>query len=77
LGSSRGGFDCDRIIESILEHKITQVYVIGGDGTHRGATILFDEIRKRKLKISIIGGGRWVYLFDELLIPFSLSSKDD
>lgn len=56
LGSSRGGFDCERIIESILEHNITQVYVIGGDGTHRGADILFNEICKRRLKISIIGG---------------------
>lgn len=37
LGSSRGGFDLDIILEFLKKHKINQLYVIGGDGTHRGA----------------------------------------
>ena len=37
LGSSRGGFDFDKILDFIEKRKISQLYVIGGDGTHRGA----------------------------------------
>lgn len=55
LGSSRGGFDKDKIIDACLDHGINQIYVIGGDGTHRGADILFKETRRRKLKISVVG----------------------
>ena len=31
------------------------MYIVGGDGTHRGILALFEEISKRKLKISVIG----------------------
>lgn len=31
------------------------MYLIGGDGTHRGSQALFEEISKRKLKIAIVG----------------------
>ena len=37
LGSSRGGFDIEKILGFLRERKINQLYVIGGDGTHRGA----------------------------------------
>lgn len=37
LGSSRGGFDLDKILAFLEKFKINQLYVIGGDGTHRGA----------------------------------------
>lgn len=37
LGSSRGGFDLEKIIDFLRARKIKQLYVIGGDGTHRGA----------------------------------------
>ena len=37
LGSSRGGFDLEKTLEFIKAKKIKQVFVIGGDGTHRGA----------------------------------------
>jgi 6-phosphofructokinase 1 len=37
LSSSRGGFDMDKIVEFIKRKGIRQLYVIGGDGTHRGA----------------------------------------
>jgi 6-phosphofructokinase 1 len=40
LGSSRGGFDGEKIINSLLERGISQVYIIGGDGTHRGINAL-------------------------------------
>ena len=37
LGSSRGGFDLEKILEFLKSKKITCLFVIGGDGTHRGA----------------------------------------
>ncbi len=37
LSSSRGGFDLEKILAFIKKMKIQQLYVIGGDGTHRGA----------------------------------------
>jgi 6-phosphofructokinase 1 len=36
LGSSRGGFDMKKIVDSIQDRGINQVFIIGGDGTHRG-----------------------------------------
>ena len=36
-----------------LTPSVNQVYIIGGDGTHRAADLLFEEIRRRKLKIVI------------------------
>eukprot|EP00357_Protocruzia_adherens_P006944 CAMPEP_0115007088 /NCGR_PEP_ID=MMETSP0216-20121206/20935_1 /TAXON_ID=223996 /ORGANISM="Protocruzia adherens, Strain Boccale" /LENGTH=514 /DNA_ID=CAMNT_0002373891 /DNA_START=76 /DNA_END=1616 /DNA_ORIENTATION=- len=55
LGSSRGGFDLERILETIEERGINQLYIVGGDGTHRGIKVLFDEIAKRGLKVSVVG----------------------
>ena len=37
LGSSRGGFEMDKILAFIKAKNISQLYIIGGDGTHRGA----------------------------------------
>jgi 6-phosphofructokinase 1 len=36
LGSSRGGFDLNKIVDAIQSKGINQVYIIGGDGTHKG-----------------------------------------
>ncbi|KAL4469541.1 hypothetical protein ABPG74_004794 [Tetrahymena malaccensis] len=55
LGSSRGGFDKDKIVDNLVKHGITHVYCLGGDGTHRGIQALFNEVRSRKLNISIVG----------------------
>lgn len=55
LRSSRGGFDVDKIVEFLLAKNIQQLYVIGGDGTHRGAYKIHQECLKRKLNIAIAG----------------------
>ena len=47
LSSSRGGFDLDKIIAFIEKKKIKQLYVIGGDGTHRGAFIIHEGCMKK------------------------------
>ncbi|KAF8732904.1 hypothetical protein HU200_015254 [Digitaria exilis] len=55
LGSSRGGHDTMKIVDSIQDRGINQVYVIGGDGTQRGAGVIFEEVRRRGLKVSVAG----------------------
>ena len=52
LGSSRGGFELEKILECFQLNKLNQVYVIGGDGTHRGAMVLAEGRRW-----SLIGSG--------------------
>eukprot|EP00929_Paragymnodinium_shiwhaense_P006711 TRINITY_DN110681_c0_g1_i1.p1 TRINITY_DN110681_c0_g1~~TRINITY_DN110681_c0_g1_i1.p1 ORF type:complete len:547 (+),score=150.68 TRINITY_DN110681_c0_g1_i1:73-1713(+) len=59
LGSSRGGLsslaDEERIISFLVEHGINQLFVIGGDGTHRGAHKLSQACAKRGLEIAVAG----------------------
>ncbi|KAK7399012.1 hypothetical protein VNO78_10187 [Psophocarpus tetragonolobus] len=55
LGSSRGGHDTTKIVDSIQDRGINQVYIIGGDGTQRGADRIFEEIRRRRLKVAVVG----------------------
>ncbi|XP_058067505.1 ATP-dependent 6-phosphofructokinase 3-like [Magnolia sinica] len=55
LGTSRGGHDTLKIVESILDRGINQVYIIGGDGTQKGASVIFEEIQRRGLKVAVAG----------------------
>uniref|UniRef100_I1PZN0 ATP-dependent 6-phosphofructokinase n=1 Tax=Oryza glaberrima TaxID=4538 RepID=I1PZN0_ORYGL len=55
LGTSRGGHETMKIVDSIQDRGINQVYVIGGDGTQRGAGVIFEEIRRRGLKVAVAG----------------------
>ncbi|CAH8391468.1 unnamed protein product, partial [Eruca vesicaria subsp. sativa] len=41
LGTSRGGHDTTKIFDRIQDRGINQVYIIGGDGTHRGAPVIY------------------------------------
>ncbi|KAK7352917.1 hypothetical protein VNO80_18348 [Phaseolus coccineus] len=55
LGTSRGGHDTGKIVDSIQDRGINQVYIIGGDGTQRGAAVIYEEVRRRGLKVAIAG----------------------
>ncbi|XP_009779364.1 ATP-dependent 6-phosphofructokinase 2 [Nicotiana sylvestris] len=55
LETSRGGFDLNKIVNAIQDHGFNQVYIIGGDGTMRGAVKIFEEVKQRKLYISVVG----------------------
>ncbi|KAL1318774.1 hypothetical protein HN51_071072 [Arachis hypogaea] len=55
LGTSRGGHDTNKIVDSIQDRGINQVYIIGGDGTQRGAAAIFEEVRRRGLKVAVVG----------------------
>ncbi|KAM0051820.1 putative 6-phosphofructokinase [Helianthus debilis subsp. tardiflorus] len=55
LETSRGGFDLHKIVDAIEKHGFNQVYIIGGDGTLRGAVQIFNEIQRRKLNVAVTG----------------------
>lgn len=55
LGSSRGGFDIDKICQFIKSKKIKHLYVIGGDGTHRGAFKIHETCMERGLHVAVAG----------------------
>ncbi|KAK9089947.1 hypothetical protein Scep_029029 [Stephania cephalantha] len=55
LQTSRGGFHLQNIVNSIQRRGFNQVYIIGGDGTMRGALKIFNEICHRKLNIAVTG----------------------
>ncbi len=55
LGTSRGKQDVVEIVDSLERMNINILFMIGGDGTLTAAYKIYEEIRKRGLKISIIG----------------------
>ena len=56
LGSSRGYGDCvEEVVDSLERMSINMLFIIGGDGTQRGALDIAEEAKKRSLKISIVG----------------------
>ncbi|KAF8751387.1 hypothetical protein HU200_012059 [Digitaria exilis] len=55
LGTSRGGHDTKKIVDNIQDRGINQVYIIGGDGTQKGAYEIYKEIRRRGLQVAVAG----------------------
>ncbi|KAL3498530.1 hypothetical protein ACH5RR_041262 [Cinchona calisaya] len=55
IGTSRGGHDTSKIVDSIQDRGINQVYIIGGDGTQKGAAAIYKEVRRRGLKVAVAG----------------------
>ncbi|XP_056854697.1 ATP-dependent 6-phosphofructokinase 1-like [Raphanus sativus] len=67
LGTSRGGHNTTKIVDSNQRHNqdiveteflllgLDQVYIIGGDGSQKGAAVIFQEIRRCGLKVAVAG----------------------
>jgi 6-phosphofructokinase 1 len=55
LSSSRGPQDVEEMVDTLQKMGISVMFVIGGDGTLRGAHALVQAIRKRALQIAVIG----------------------
>src|SRR6185436_380877 len=55
LGSSRGSQDAGEVIDNLEANGINILFVIGGDGTIRGAMHFTAEIERRGLKIAVVG----------------------
>ncbi|WP_461833424.1 ATP-dependent 6-phosphofructokinase [Desulfothermus sp.] len=55
LGSSRGHQPPEEIVDSLERMNINILFMIGGDGTMKAASAIWKEIKKRKMKISVVG----------------------
>lgn len=59
LGSSRGGFNGEedgyKILKQLQKRKVNQVYIIGGDGTHRGIYNLTRLAEREGIEIAFAG----------------------
>jgi len=55
LSSSRGKQDVGEMINTLKRMNVDIFFCIGGDGTMRAASIISEEIMRRKLNISVIG----------------------
>jgi len=55
LGTSRGSQDAGEMVDTLVGLGIRALFVIGGDGTLRGAMKLVAEIERRKLAIAVVG----------------------
>jgi 6-phosphofructokinase 1 len=55
LGSSRGPQPVDEMVDTLERSGIQLLFTIGGDGTLRGAHSIVEEIRRRGLKIAVVG----------------------
>ncbi|HEY8965835.1 MAG TPA: ATP-dependent 6-phosphofructokinase [Candidatus Methylacidiphilales bacterium] len=55
LGCSRGPQDVGKIVDCLVNLGVDMLFVIGGDGTFKGATEIVEEIGERNLPISVIG----------------------
>ncbi len=55
LGSSRGPQDVGAMVDTLLRHKVDVLFMIGGDGTLRGAGRIQKEIAHRGLPMAVIG----------------------
>ena len=55
LSSSRGLYSIEEAVDSLERLNISMLFAIGGDGTLRGANMIAEEIKKRGLKIVVVG----------------------
>lgn len=55
LGSSRGRQEPTEQVDFLVEHGVSVLFCIGGDGTQRGAHRIYEEIKRRELPIAVIG----------------------
>ncbi|HEY0933310.1 MAG TPA: ATP-dependent 6-phosphofructokinase [Trebonia sp.] len=55
LGTSRGGQDAARMVDTLERLGVALLFVLGGDGTLRGAAKIADEAGRRGLPLSVIG----------------------
>src|SRR5277367_4204283 len=55
LGSSRGPQPVDEMVDTLERLGVRLLFTVGGDGTLRGAHLIVEEIRRRKLDIAVVG----------------------
>lgn len=55
LGTSRGPVDIGAAVENLIARKVDMLFCIGGDGTQRGASALYEACRARGHALAVVG----------------------
>lgn len=55
LGSSRGPVDTTVAVDNLIRRGINLLFTVGGDGTQRGAAVLYQEARRRGYPLAVVG----------------------
>jgi 6-phosphofructokinase 1 len=55
LGLSRGKQDIKTMVDTLQRDRVDILFVIGGDGSLRGAQAIQDEIKKRSMRVAVVG----------------------
>ncbi len=55
LGSSRGPQDPATMVDVLVREGTSVLFCIGGDGTLRGASSIAAEVRRRRLRLAVVG----------------------
>ena len=55
LKTSRGGLDLPKIHRFLTKYQISQLYILGGDGTHRGAYKVHEYCREHNMNVAVVG----------------------
>jgi 6-phosphofructokinase 1 len=55
LGSSRGGQDPEEVVDALERMNLNILFVIGGDGSIRGAMEIVRVVAERGLKVAVVG----------------------
>ena len=55
LGSSRGAHDPRDMVDNLERLDLSLLFLVGGDGTMRGAHAVAEEIERRGLRIGVVG----------------------
>lgn len=55
LGSSRGARDPGTMVDTLEHHGVDILFVVGGDGSMRGAHVLAEECARRGVPIAVVG----------------------
>jgi 6-phosphofructokinase 1 len=55
LGTTRGNQDIGEMVDTLARMAIDILFVIGGDGTLRGAQKIADEAHRRTMQLSVVG----------------------
>jgi len=55
LGTSRGPVDTARAVDNLIRRRVNILFAIGGDGTQRGAKVLFEEAQRRGHALCVVG----------------------
>ena len=55
LGTSRGPQETKRMVDQLIELKVSILFVVGGDGTQRGGKDIGEEALRRGYRLAVVG----------------------